>query len=54
MIFLKKAKKCLKISLVLCIQQGHVETVKFLFEKGAKVDRVGNFGKTLLWMTAQV
>ena len=50
----KYTKNSLIISFVLCIQQGHVEIVKVLFDKGAKIDGVGYGGQTLLWMTAQV
>ena len=35
-------------------QNGHVDIVKFLFEKGAKVDLVAPGGKTLLWIVTYV
>ena len=40
--------------LTCCFQYGHLEVVKFLFEKGAKVDHADNDGTTPLWIASQV
>ena len=38
----------------MCFQNGHLDIVRFLIEKGAKVDQANNEAVTPLWIASQV
>ena len=39
---------------ICCFQNGHLDVVRFLIEKGAEVDRADDEGRTSLWTAAKV